>query len=606
MAFPGDLRHTAAVLSAKRFCLAIAVLLPACSSPEETETGSDNAGSSASNGTSTSVSSSGTNVGGGGAGGSGGATTSTGAAGGGGGSGAGDPWSGPIESLQELDLGDLALGAITEVPIPEHTLGFTAIVTAPSPDEVIGIARLRNPIGSSVIVNYAILDHPNYVFGDQGWIAGSNPQTDAIDSWPVQPGNWTITIGDDDGSIAGGQVSIWARRTVDGQFHGGVVDINVFIAPGVVSQGYMDQVIDSMFNGGYAGLTLGSLSYYQLDPAATVLGSRDEYRDLVASTGGIGTNPALNVFVVQDFSDTDFGGAIGVAAGIPGTPMQSGISLSGVAYQPSGDSGYDGTVLRHEVGHLAGLYHTTEFAIDENDPLGDTAECANTTVQNNPDACPDVSNMMFPIAYGATAISTSQANVIRGSGLYRGIISQGGSPMAPLPLPQAPASAIAAARFLPAARVTGALPAITTRRAAAVMPVAPDLLERVLGGVWCSHTHAGADYEALAVQIADSTAKQAGGSASGRLRAIVLDSSRADLLRARALGAYARASAPRAPALALAAALAADESAGTDLRVAALRALSRWEAPRARSLAATLVVSRDNVVRAVGLRLNPP
>jgi hypothetical protein len=603
MAFPGDLRHTAAVLSAKRFFLAIAVLLPACTSSEETETGSDNAGGSSSYGTPTSVSSSGTNVGGGG---SGGATASTGAASGGGGAGAGEPWSGPIESLQELDLGDLALGATTDVPIPEHTLGFTAIVTAPSPDEVIGIARLRNPIGSSVIFNFAILGHPNYVFGDQGWIAGSNPQTDSMDGWPVQPGTWTISIGDDDGSISGGQVSIWARRTVDGQFHGGVVDINVFIAPGVVSQAYMGQVVDTIFSGGYAGLTLGSVDYYQLDAAATVLSSRAEYRDLVASTGGIGTHPALNLFVVQDFSDAEFGQAIGVAAGIPGTPMQSGISLSGVAYQPSGDSGYDGTVLRHEVGHLTGLYHTTEFAVAETDPLDDTPQCSATTIQNNPDACPDVSNMMFPIAYGATAISTSQAIVIRGSGLYRGIISEGGSPMAPLPLPPAPTSAIAAARFAPAARITGALPAITTRRSAVTMPVAPDPLERVLGGVWCSHTHAGADYEALAIQIAGSTVKQAGGSGAGRLRAIVLDASRPDLMRARALGAYARASANRAPALALSAALAADESAGTDLRVAALRALSRWDAPRARSLAATLIGSSDNVVRAVGLRLIRP
>jgi hypothetical protein len=591
MAFPGDLRHTAAVLSLKRIGLALALLLPACTS-EEGETGSDNTGGSTNNGTSSTSTSASV----GGAGGAG--TTTTGAAGGGGTMVPG-PWDGPIQSLQELNLGDVALDVTIDVPIPENTLGFTAVAAAPSQNDVVGIARLRNPLGSSVIFNFAILDHPNYVFGDQGWIAGANPQTDSSDGWPVQPGTWRISLGDDDGSVASAQLSIWARRTTDGQFHGGVVDINVFIAPGVVSEGYMGQVVDSMFSGGYAGLQLGSVSYYQLDPSATVLSSRDEYRALVASTGGIGTHPALNLFVVQDFSDGGFGQAIGVAAGIPGTPMQSGITLSGVAYQPSGDTGYDGTVLRHEVGHLAGLYHTTEYSVAETDPLGDTPECTATAIQNNPNGCPDVNNMMFPIAYGATSLSASQAIVIQGSGLYRGVITQGGSPMDPLPLP--PYLAAATDRFAPPVPLTGPSPAMRVRRSAAVMPVAPDPLERALGGVWCSH--GGADREALVVQIAESTGKQAG-AAAARLRAIALDASRPDLMRARALGAYARASADRGPALALAAALVADESAGTDLRVAGLRSLARWDAPRARSLAATVSASDDVVVRAVGQRLS--
>src|SRR5262249_28127146 len=138
----------------KRIGLAIALLLPACT-PEDSENGSDNTGGSTNNGgTTTSSSTSGTSVGG--AGGSG--TTPTGTAGGGGSGGMQGPWDGPIQSLQELDLGDIVLNATVEVPIPEFTLGFTAVVAAPSQDEVIGIARLRNPLGSSVIFNFAIIN----------------------------------------------------------------------------------------------------------------------------------------------------------------------------------------------------------------------------------------------------------------------------------------------------------------------------------------------------------------------------------------------------------------------------------------------------------------
>lgn len=505
-------------------------------------------------------------------------------------SGGVDPWAGPIEALKELDLGDQTLGFWHNFPIPDKTIGFTLLVNAPSNNEVIGIAELKPPVGISLIKDYAMAAHATQVFGGLGWIAGADPQTDIADAWPVKKGNWQYSLGDDDGSISKGHVSLWVRRTSDGQFHGGVMDVNVFIAPGVASQGYMTQALNAMFSVDYAGITLGDVNWFSLPASATVISTDTEYRQIIQSSAGVGTVPALNLFVVQDFSDNEFGQAFGIAAGIPGSPMKHGTMMSGVAYAPTGDAVYDGTVLRHEIGHLGGLFHTTEFQFNETDPITDTPVCPSNTIANQPNNCPDFGNMMFPISYGANAITPAQAIVLRGSGLYRGIIDAGGSPALPIPGPPGLDPSIqqvpSGAAWVP----------VTTVRPAKALPASPTPLQAVLGGVWCSHAHG--DLEGLAIRIA--------GPGGAALHQIALDGSLPGFMRGRALGAWIRAQSPRDAALAEAEAIAAAEGEPTDLRVAALRALARFDRARAGKAGALAQASGDAVVRAVGLRLGHP
>jgi hypothetical protein len=149
---------------------------------------------------------------------------------------------------------------------------------------------------------------------------------------------------------------------------------------------------------------------------------------MLASSAGIGSAPAINLFVVGGFGG-EIDNALGVAGGIPGAAMLHGTVKSGVAYIPSGDAVYDGSVLAHEIGHLGGLFHTTESSEDAVDPLSDTPTCANI---GNPNSCPDISNVMFPIAYGGATLTPLQARTLQGSALYRGILSQGGPPSPPL------------------------------------------------------------------------------------------------------------------------------------------------------------------------------
>lgn len=501
-----------------------------------------------------------------------------------------DPWEGPVESLKSIEIGPVILGTPYYFPVPGRTLGFTVQAEPPSPGSAIGIYRLRPPAGASVVFAYSMVGHTADVFAGPDVISVADPQADSADAWPVQVGDWKLELGSD---VASGSctATVWARRTNDGAFHGGVMDINVIISPQVATQAYINQVLAALFP--YAGLDIGTVTFFDGTAASTVIDDYAEYQALLESSQGLGTAPAVNLFVVDDFLDANFGGAIGVAGGIPGSPMLHGTRQSGVAYEPTGDPNYDATILMHEVGHLGGLFHTTEFQIVETDSLSDTPECDNAVIQANAGACPDKTNVMFPIAYGATTFSLGQVTVLQGSALYRGILDAGGVPVPPSPLPSGPAAAF------PRSAPDAGSPAV------APMPTMPDALEQILGQLSC-----GADYAERALAIArrpDVVVSRAqNGSAYARLAAIVLDSKLPILLRKRALGLLPRAADARegAQAQELVLTLAASASAPPRLRAEAVRVMKglssageRSTQARMASILAAARTSASSVVR---------
>jgi len=411
--------------------------------------------------------------------------------------------------------------------------------------------------------------------------------TDTASAWPVQAGSW-ITVVSGDGSISGAELSVWARRTEDGAFHGGVMDVNVFKTPGTVSNGYLTTVLSTYVSathfGPKWGVTLGTLNIYDISNSSySVLNTMDEYRTLLRDySPSAPTAPALNLFVVADFADSEFGDAIGVAGGVPGSPMVHGTSQSGVAYQPSGDQAFDGKVLAHEIAHVGGLFHTTEIAIDETDPLGDTPSCGSATIHSNPSSCPDASNLMFPVAYGGSQLTAWQARVLQGSALYRGILEPGGQPAPPLPLP--PLSPSPEVQLSASYATAAELPAPGPGTALPVQRAGADELEQVLGAVWCAH--GGADYLALAWRIARRAP-------AARLRQLVRDNGVADLVRARALEVL-RAAGPSAEhAAALSEQLLQDDTTGRLLAAAALKTLAAHDEQRAKRLGPRLRQRRD-------------
>lgn len=507
--------------------------------------------------------------------GGGGGSTSTAMGGGGtiepmGGMGGSDPWAGPIESLAVLDLGEHETGKTMTFPIPSNTIGLTAI-SETSVSGVIGIASLRPPTGGSVIYNFEIPGTNFPVFGDEFTLTGANPQSGLAQSWPVQEGDWLYRVASDmvPKSV---HSRIYVRRTNDGVFHGGVIDFHVYLAPGGADPGYVNSVLGDLFASYYTplvGLSLGNVTFTNIGSQYSNVDDYEEFRTLLASSSTAASVPAVNLFVVGDF-DGDVNNALGIAGGIPGSPMVHGTHHSGVAYAPTFNAGYDASVLAHEIGHLAGLFHTTEFQTETVvfDPLGDTAQCPN--IQNqNPDNCPDVSNVMFPIAYGGSQLSPLQVRVLQGSATYRGILDAGGSPSGPLASPLPPVQPTSVSSFVPTppGQLRGS-----------------NELERALEAYWCASA---GDVEA---RVWEEIGDRAG------LLAIASDVDAFDLARARALSMLSRfalTDAERSEALLLARELLVANRSARRLQLVAIEVMEREGATDIASFAPQL---RDPLV----------
>jgi len=330
------------------------------------------------------------------------------------------PWSGPVESLGEFDLGFVTFLSPVVFPIPDNTLGFTIQVEGASAAAAVGIFGLRNPENDDIVVNFAMTGHDFPVFAGGQYAAAADPQSDSAAAMPVQPGDWELTIGSDGLSGGGAQVRIWARRTLDGVFHGGVLDINFFLVPGVTTAEYLDEIVVALFP--FASIDAGVITTYETDSSYLSVDSETELRGMFASTSVSMEAPAVNLFVIGDLADSTFGSATAVTEGIPGSPMRHGTAQSGIAFVPSGDPSYDAALLLHEIGHFGGLFDTTALEFSETDPLSDTPSCPETTIASNPTACPDADNALFPLPYGATGLSAAQIQVLQGSALYRGTL----------------------------------------------------------------------------------------------------------------------------------------------------------------------------------------
>ena len=182
--------------------------------------------------------------------------------------------------------------------------------------------------------------------------------------------------------------------------------------------------VESIYN--QADVSLGQVRYFSVpedaEEAYSVVRSESDVARLAMLTEAPGTDAdsmlSANLILVQNFDFTDSAGTLGISMGIPGAPALHGSGISGVAltgeYIGRGGSRFDGNaftanIIAHELGHFLGLFHTTETTMRHFDPLDDTPRCT----EGFPESCPDLGNLMFPLADpGNFTVTADQAHVI--------------------------------------------------------------------------------------------------------------------------------------------------------------------------------------------------
>ena len=154
------------------------------------------------------------------------------------------------------------------------------------------------------------------------------------------------------------------------------------------------------------------------------VGSQSEMDSLLGGYPSPAAHDAMNIIVVGNIAIPGVSGVLGIAAGIPGPFNRQGTFTSGVLaeYQGDGTGTLLGFILAHELGHNLGLYHTSQTSADQTgiigqDPISDTSVCTTAMISagglNN---CPDVTNVMFPVAASTATnppISPLQGRVVR-------------------------------------------------------------------------------------------------------------------------------------------------------------------------------------------------
>lgn len=236
--------------------------------------------------------------------------------------------------------------------------------------------------------------------------------------------------------------------------------------------------------GDFAGISIGTVDFYPLGLEWATI-DENNFEAACKQSAIAKLRPALNILIVPAFGGVyaDFG-VLGVTAWLPANALQSGTSLSGMAVTMSLDPVVDAQVIRHEMGHYAGLLHTTELQPSfYGDALADTPHCPD--IASDPLVCPDVENLMFPfvgIGNSAKLISDMQASVIQGSAVYRGIVEEGGQPSGPFAVPHVPTSTNYLA--LDARAVLG----VPRRSSWATAANLDARAERLLNGFYCPRT----------------------------------------------------------------------------------------------------------------------
>jgi len=327
-------------------------------------------------------------------------------------------------------------GGVGEVMFeaPEDGLSLTVIVHGEA-DGWYGVDAWTDPTGLELVTADWVVDEGNErgcfscpVFATQGAGASTIINPNRPES-VVNAGLHTLAVVGfvDNFATDTANVTVIAKRG-SAWPEAGVIDLHFYFtgaqdwsAETVPDDPYFAAVI-ARFNALYGamGVQVGEMTFRDIDPALRTVSIDPENDTLGALVAE--SDPSLghgaHVFFVEEIltGEADYPSIPGVAAGVPNPPYLTGTGASGIVISTKGpleippgqrflDPPAIGQTLCHEMGHLLGLFHTSEYDEVSHDQFEDTPENDNTY-------------LMHADGTGPT-ISPAQANAIMANPLVR-------------------------------------------------------------------------------------------------------------------------------------------------------------------------------------------
>ncbi len=489
--------------------------------------------------------------------------------------GSGLPFGPPDLFEQELGAPSADRNLFT---LSDTALGAYVAARSPSTFSLVKIDRLVAPSGDTVLDG--LLPSNEAEFSNYQVASLVIPSITHPEMFPPALGSWSVKItGDSDAT----DLTVLERRTEDGEFHGGELDVNVFVVPGVGDPDYLREMIEEGF-GDYAGLKLGALRFYDA-PESFYEVNENNYFEAQQLSAGAPVGQAVTLLAVG-YIGGQLEGAAGFSPGAPADPLGHGSASSTLVWWVQNDGFFDHIIVSHETGHYAGLFHTSEYYQQGLvDPLSDTPECPELDDQNFFD-CPDYGNIMFFSGGDGTAhLSPQQEAVIQGSAIYRGSYAAGENPAGPFEglsgqaITSPPARSITLDGRGSSPRWPGGPTPSALREG-----LAPQIA--ILDGIGC----------ATGGSVETSIAEAARSLSASELIDAATDRRLSPLLRMRALLAASRAAGSAQQGEALEA-LALDASEPEAVRAGAVRALGRSAPSRREAIAPVLRADASRLVR---------
>jgi hypothetical protein len=336
----------------------------------------------------------------------------------------------PVEHI----ISGLLPGDSADITIDEPIMGLQLVVESTDHGASgVGIEQLITPGGETWIRDFVLLGTVDAINTANSYLGVAQIPASSAMASPLEAGVYRVQVG----ARSVPPNATLTLRAREQRVQNGVLDVHIWIPEGL-ELGRDSHVVSWMNAAGdpdvrvrvdafyeaveLMGMARGHVTFHSLDASFQTIDSDEELSDAASATSGARIPGAHFVWANRvSLFDSE---VWGVTTGIPGIVAEPGTPLSAVALNVSSgisDVG-DGWTMAHELGHFAGLFHTTELDESSFDAVTDTAECMG--IERGISACGDRRNLMFPVFWGSTRgvgieVSPEQRRIVAGSLLTR-------------------------------------------------------------------------------------------------------------------------------------------------------------------------------------------